>query len=60
MQCMLVMQIFVESPPPRFAIMANERECRTYSVVHRLFANPMDYSPPGSSVRGILQARILQ
>ena len=22
--------------------------------------NPMDYSPPGSSVQGILQARILQ
>ena len=22
--------------------------------------NPMDYSPPGSSVRGILQARILE
>ena len=25
-----------------------------------LFANPMNYSPPGSSVHGILQARILE
>ena len=24
------------------------------------FCDPMDYSPPGSSVRGILQARILE
>ena len=24
------------------------------------FCNPMDYSPPGSSVHGVLQARILQ
>ena len=26
----------------------------------RLFCDPMDYSPPGSSVHGILQARILE
>ena len=26
----------------------------------RLFGDPMDYSPPGSSVHGISQARILQ
>ena len=26
----------------------------------RLFCNPMDCSPPGSSVHGILQARILE
>ena len=26
----------------------------------RLFCNPMDYSPPGSSVHGILQLRILE
>ena len=26
----------------------------------RLFASPMDYSPPGSSVHGISQARILE
>ena len=26
----------------------------------RLFRNPMDYSLPGSSVRGILQARIME
>ena len=26
----------------------------------RLFCDPMDYSPPGSSVRGISQARILE
>ena len=25
-----------------------------------LFYNPMDYSPPGSSVHGIIQARILE
>ena len=25
-----------------------------------LFETPMDYSPPGSSVNGILQARILK
>ena len=25
-----------------------------------LFCNPMDYNPPGSSVHGILQARILE
>ena len=29
-------------------------------AMHRLFANPMDYSLPGSSVHGILQARTLQ
>ena len=44
----------------RFTILLNERECRTSSVMPRLFANPTDYSPPGSSVHGILQARILQ
>ena len=26
----------------------------------RFFATPLDYSPPGSSVHGILQARILE
>ena len=26
----------------------------------QLFCNPMDYSPPGSSVRGVFQARILE
>ena len=26
----------------------------------RLFCNPMGYNPPGSSVHGILQARILE
>ena len=26
----------------------------------QLFCDPMDYSPPGSSVHGILQARILE
>ena len=28
--------------------------------VFRLFCNPVDRSPPGSSVRGITQARILE
>ena len=35
----------------------------TYTHTHMLLfdsCNPMDCSPPGSSVRGILQARILQ
>ena len=27
---------------------------------HPTLCNPMDYSPPGSSVHGILQARILE
>ena len=27
---------------------------------HVQFCDPMHYSPPGSSVRGILQARILE
>ena len=26
----------------------------------RLFCSPMDYSPPGSSVHGIVQARIVE
>ena len=37
--------------------------CRQYecSVTQCLtLCNPMDYSPPGSSVHGILQARILE
>ena len=33
--------------------------CVSHSVVPTLF-NPMDYSSPGSSVHGILQARILE
>ena len=32
---------------------------QSFSHVH-LFCDPMDYSPPGSSVHGILQARILE
>ena len=32
----------------------------TCSVVSDSFATPMDYSPPGSSVHGISQARILE
>ena len=34
-------------------------KCQCLSRV-QLFANPMDCSPPGSSVHGILQARILE
>ena len=30
------------------------------SLSHVRLCNPMDYSPPGSSVHGILQARILE
>ena len=32
----------------------------SHSVMSGLFATPMDCSPPGSSVHGILQARILE
>ena len=44
----------------------NHRSQITMSVCTKLlqscltFCNPMDYSPPGSSVHGILQARILE
>ena len=31
---------------------------QSLSPIH--FCNPIDYSPPGSSVHGILQARILE
>ena len=38
--------------------------CMSANLSHisrvRLFATPLDYSPPGSSVHGILQARILE
>ena len=34
--------------------------CVNYSVVSNSFVTPMDCSPPGSSVHGILQARILE
>ena len=41
-----------------------ERLCRaSYNVPgedFRLFCDPMDRSPPGSSIPGILQARILE
>ena len=30
------------------------------SLTHVRLCDPMDYSPPGSSVHGILQARILE
>ena len=33
-------------------------DCQSLSCV--LLCNPMDCSPPGSSVRGLLQARILE
>ena len=35
--------------------------CVVYLLNHvQLFCDPMDYSPPGSSVHGISQARILE
>jgi len=40
-----------------------ERKCKVKVLVAQLcptFCNPIDYSPPGSSVHGILQARILE
>ena len=39
-----------------------ERETEKVSVAQSCptLGNPMDYSPPGSSVHGILQARILE
>ena len=43
----------LQSEPPRSEV--------SISHIHvQLFATPMDYSPPGSSVYGILQARILE
>ena len=40
----------------------HRRECVVYALLSRvlLFCNPMDYSAPGSSVHGILQARRLE
>ena len=36
-------------------------ECKKYRAqLYLALCDPMDYSPPGSSVRGILQARILE
>ena len=34
-------------------------KCQSFSHV-RLFVTPMDFSPPGSSARGISQARMLE
>ena len=34
--------------------------CCLVSELCLTLCNPMDYSPPGSSVHGILQARILE
>ena len=33
---------------------------RVHAQPHPTLCNPMDYSPPGSSVHGIFQARILE
>ena len=39
----------------------SERKVKVKSLSHvRLFVDPMDCSPPGSSRRGILQARVLE
>ena len=32
----------------------------SHSVLHPTPCDPMDYSPPGSSIHGILQPRILE
>ena len=40
-----------------------ETKCKVKVLVAQLcptFCDPIDYSPPGSSVHGILQARILE
>ena len=39
--------------------MKNSSVCQLLSHV-RFFGDPMDYSPPGSSVHEILQARVLE
>ena len=38
----------------------SENQEKIYHVAHHLSSEPMDCSPPGSSVHGILQARILE
>ena len=35
-------------------------ECVLVAQLHLTLCDPMDYGPPGSSVHGILQARILE
>ena len=48
-------------------VLYNVRELSVHADVHAkslqpypILRDPMDYSPPGSSVHGILQARILE
>ena len=44
-----------------FTVWTAKKWSERISHIHvQLFATPMDYSPPGSSVYGILQARILE
>ena len=47
---------------PNFHILSLIRKTYKVLVTHScpLLCNPMDYSPPASSVHGILQARILE
>ena len=42
------------------ALLIDDDVVVTQLLNHIRLCEPMDYSPPGSSVRGILQARILE
>ena len=48
----------------KFSVLSRKgKMARRFGLVAKLcpiLCNPVDYSPPGSSVHGILQARILQ
>ena len=48
----------VRPSPPQSELLINRSEVKSFSRVQ--LCDPMDYSPPGSLVRGIFQARILE
>ena len=43
----------------QYSILMDESESEVYQLCPKL-CNPMDCSPPGSSIHGILQARVLE
>ena len=49
---------FTTEPPGKFPLHYEKESVVTQSCP--TLCNPMDYSPPGSSVHGVLQARILK
>ena len=50
------------SPTPSNSLLGQLKKCESVScsVMSDSFCDPMDYSPPGSSDRGILQVKILE